>query len=463
MVFPFIASSQSGNYPISATPVIYPPYPSSVKFLNESTSPSIVLTLTNKSASTSIITVNLGVTIKTKNFTAVSKPIISGLSPFVLTGGTPLRLTNLDFAVAYDFGNLTGITLSQYESPFLQSKVDFGFVLYDAVTGRQVSDNVSYSVVYSVNNPPYTSYPEDKSTVTEKGIQNVLFQWQPRQSAPAGSVQYNFELVELFDNKQNPQSAFLTNKPIYVDSGFQNTLLYGPDFPPLIPGKTYVWRIQAKTIDNGGFSISNFENHGYSNYASFNYYADCKTATMVDAEDITKNSASITWASLPDYTNFTVSYRKKGDKTWKDYTAKGISDYTYAISGLAQMTTYEIKVKTLCDNNKDATSNIKEFKTTNLDAPPSSTKKINASCGSKPPTKTLKKDLLNALKDRDQIKAGDFMVEVSDVTGSNGIFSGKGVAEIWIGKPFKINVAFDKIKVNKDFEVIEGQITPNKN
>jgi hypothetical protein len=269
--------------------------------------------------------------------------------------------------------------------------------------------------------------------------------------------------VELFDNKQNPQSAFLTNKPIFVDSSFQNTLLYGPDFPPLIPGKTYVWRIQAKTIDNGGFSISNFENHGYSNYASFNYYADCKTATMLDAEDITKNSASITWASLPDYTNFTVSYRKKGDKTWKDFTAKGISDYNYAISGLAQLTTYEIQVKTLCDNNKDATSSIKEFKTTNLDAPPNSTKKINASCGSRPPTKTLKKDLLNALKDKDQIKAGDFLVEVSDVTGSNGTFSGKGVAEIWIGKPFKINVAFDKIKVNKDFEVIEGQITPNKN
>ena len=446
------------NFPVSVTPVIYPPYPTSIKYLAASSSPSLVLTITNKTAATSLSTVNLAVIIQGKDFTAKSKPVVTGLSPIVLTGGSPLRLTNLDISPLFDFNNLTGITLNQYEAPFPQSKVVFGFVLYDALTGRQVSDNVSYSVAYSVNYPPTTTLPENKSTVVEKGFQNILFQWQPRQSAPANGVQYTFEMIELLDQNQDPNSAFLSTKPFYTDSTFSNRLIYGADYPPLLPGKVYVWRVQAKTYDNGGFLISNFQNNGYSNNSSFKYFADCKSPTMVEADDISKSAANITWAAMPEYENFVFSYRKKGESAWKDYTVKGLSDPIYSLNALQPLTTYEVKVKTLCDDGSSAISVIKEFKTTNVEAS-TSTRKINASCGTKPPAKQHKKDLLAQLKADDKIIAGDYSIQVSEATGQDGIFSGKGIVELWLGKPFKLNVVFDKVKVNKDFEVIDGKVT----
>lgn len=457
----FVKAQTPSNYPVSVTPVIYPPYPTSIKYLYASTAPSLVLTITNKSATPSLLTVNIAMVIQAKDFTATSKPVVAGLAPITLTGGSPVRLTNLDISALFDFNNLTGLTLSQYENAFPQSKIVFGFVLYDAVTGRQVSDNVTYSVAYSVNYPPTTFAPGNNSTVVEKGFQNILFQWQPRQSAPANSVQYTFEMVELFDATQDPNSAFLTNKPFYTDSTFSNRLIYGEDLPPLLPGKVYVWRVQAKTYDNGGSFISNFQNNGYSNNSSFKYFANCKSPTMLEVNDISKSAANVTWASMPEYENFVFSYRKKGDANWKDYPVKGLSDPLYALSALQSLTTYEVKVKTLCDDGSNAVSVIKEFKTTNTEAS-ATTKKINASCGTRPPAKDRKKDLLSTLKTSDKIIAGDYTIEVTDVTGQNGIFSGKGIVEVWIGKAFKMKVAFDKIKVNKDFEMIDGKVTTEK-
>lgn len=113
-----------------------------------------------------------------------------------------------------------------------------------------------------------------------------------------------------------------------------------------------------------------------------------------------------------------------------------MSDPLYALSALQSLTTYEVKVKTLCDDGSNAVSVIKEFKTTNTEAS-ATTKKINASCGTRPPAKDRKKDLLSVLKTSDKIIAGDYTIEVTDVTGQNGIFSGKGIVEVWIGKAFK--------------------------
>jgi len=452
----------TGNFPVSVTPVIYPPYPTSIKYLSTSTTPSLVLTITNKSATAQLINVNLAVTISGKNFIAQSKSLISGLAPITLTGGTPLRLTNLDIAPLFNYNNLTGITLSQYENIFPQSKVTFGFILYDATTGRQLSDIVNYSVTYSVNYPPFTTLPENRSTIIEKGTQNVLFQWQPRQSAPPNGVQYILELIELLNNAQDPTSAFLTTKPFFKDSTFTNRYNYGPENPPLLTGKIYAWRILAKTNDNGGSLISNFENNGYSNFASFSYFAACKSPSELSADNITKSTADISWANMPDYSNFQFSYRKKGEQVWKDIMLKGINESNKSISDLLPLTTYQVKVKTLCNDGSNAESIIKEFKTSNLDNA-TALKKVNANCGTRPPKKDKKTDLIATLKEQDIIMVGDYSIQITEITGQNGIFSGKGTVDVWLGKALKMTVAFRNIKINTDREVIDGKINPNNN
>lgn len=466
MFFSFNLTAQtSGNYPVSVNPVIYPPYPNSIKNLASGTSPSLVLTIVNKSAVASLINFNISVIVKCNNFTAQSVQNISGLSPISLTGSNPLRLTNLDISSVFEFHNLNGITLSQYEQQFPQSKVSFEFILYDALTGKQISDKVSYSVVYSVSNPPITLLPKNNSIIIEKGFQNVLFQWQPRQTKASNAVKYVFELIELLTDEQDPNSAFLTTKPIFIDSTFDTKLNYNSNYPPLMPGRKYAWRIKAKTYDNGGFDLSFFLNNGYSNVSIFKYRVDCKSPTMLSVSEISKSDAYITWASMPEYENFVFSYRKKGDLSWKDFNLKGLLDPQYSLAGLSQSTPYEIKVTTVCDDGSFAESFIKEFMTSNLNTVSNEQaviKRINASCGSLPPNRVPNKTLLQTLNVSENITSGDFTVQVTEVNGQNGIFTGKGVIELWISKLVKMNVLFDKITINSNHEIIEGKIILDK-
>lgn len=445
------------NYPVSITPVIYPPYPLSVKYLNASASPVLVLTITNKSLNTPVLDVRLAVSIECAAFTAQSKAVVAGLSAINLSGsGIPVRLTNTDIAAAYAFDNLTGITRNQYENTLPESKIVYGFVLYDAVTGRQVSDNVTYTVINSLNNPPVTTLPEDAVTVTEKGMQNVLFQWQPRQLSAGGAVQYNLELIELLDNTQNPQSAFLTNKPVYTDSTSLTRYIYGADLPPLIPGKSYAWRVQAKSFDYGGTQTESFRNQGYSNIASFRYYAECKAPSLIQAENIDRESADINWIAPAGYENYVFLYRPKGTDAWQEVSLTRNTESTYYLPGLQAKTAYEVKVKSLCDNNVEATSIVKEFTTTDKTA----AKKVNAVCGQQPVARVKSAVLLEKLQAKEVIMSGDFSIVLSEVTGQSGYFSGKGVLEMWLGKVFRVPVSFERIKINKDYEVLEGNVIP---
>jgi hypothetical protein len=456
-LFGKISAQITGNYPVSINPVIYPPYPTAIKFLNVSSTPSLVLTITNKSATNLSIDCYLNVSIQAKNFTAKSKSM-NVMAPITVTSGMPLRLTNVDIAQLFDFSNLTGISLSQYESAFPAAKTTFSFILYDVATGRQVSDNVNYTVIYSSNQPPNLTLPTDASTQTEKALQNIIFQWQPRQAAAPNAVQYIFQLVELFDNTQNPQSAFLTNGIFFTDSTFSNSYIYGPDKPALLTGKTYAWRVKAASYDNGGFQVSNFENNGYSNIFSFKYFAECKAPTMLQVKDIDKTSATVEWDALPDYTSFIFYYRKKGEGSWKETALTGITENIYYLNNLSGLTNYEVKVASACSSTSKTESSIKEFKTTNTEQPNKVTK-VNATCGKKPDLPKLTTDLLAVLKANDIIKAGDFTIEVANgVTGQNGIFSGTGIAEVWIGKTFKIPVSFNQIKINKKYEVTDGLV-----
>jgi hypothetical protein len=186
---------------------------------------------------------------------------------------------------------------------------------------------------------------------------------------------------------------------------------------------------------------------------------------MLSVSDISKSDANFTWASAPENDNFTFSIRKKGELTWKDYKLNGLLDPKYSLIGLNQSTAYEIKVTTVCNDGSSAESAIKEFVTSKVTVTPTKeiiVKKINASCGTVPPVKTLKKDLLPKLNLQENIFSGDFTIQVTEASGQNGVFSGKGVIEIWMSKLVKMNVIFDKITINSDHEVLDGKIILEK-
>lgn len=455
------------NYPVSITPIIYPPYPSSIKFINNATVPNIYLTITNKSSNASILNVLLGVSIKTNSFTAQSKPNISS-TPITLVGNTPNRITNLDIASLYNFSNLTGVSLAQYQGAFPQSTIVFSFVLYDAVTKRQVSQIVDYSVTYTVNNPPVTSMPVNKSIQVEQGIQNMLFQWQPRQATSSNGVQYIIQIAQLLTDKQDPQTAFYnTNNLFFTDSTLLTNYYYGSKNPQLLTNQTYAWRVQAKPIDNGGFTSTTFVNNGYSNVSSFIYSAPCKQPTQVKAEIIDSVSARISWTSFTDNQTFAIQYRKQGQLNWITQSVPLTATTGFKLGQLEKAANYEIQVQGICYAGVNVLSDLVKFKLPTPQAvvaqtttAAAQTQSIKAVCGQTPAVKNYVTDVLSSLKESDVIKAGDYSIVVgSGVSGAGGTFSGTGTVDIWLaGHVFKSKVSFTQVKVNKNYEVIDGTV-----
>lgn len=464
------------NYPVGVTPVIYPPYPFSLQYIGNANQPFIYVTITNKSSNAGLLNALLKVKITIGAFVAQTSSLSVAL-PVSLIGNTPVRLSNLDMASLFSYGKLSGITLDQYNNTFPQSAIKYSFTLYDAATQRQISEESSYSLTFTMNAPPITTMPADKSLQTAQGAQNIFFQWQPKQGTAAGGVIYVLQVVQLLYEGQDPQSAFLTNPIYYTDSTITTTYNYnGSKTPPLLSNRTYAWRVQAKSNDNGGFTATVFSNNGYSNVASFKYSSPCQAVALFMGElDSTK--ATVGWVSFDsDPLTLQFSYKKESDPDWTVMKTPITSGDNISIPNLKSATAYQIKALRTCVASTSyssaitALSNVSKFSTNDSKGLAVAVKQestsatsaniIKASCGAKPVYAKLdESNLLSTLVENDIIKAGDFSVTVSSATGGGGTFSGAGIVEIWLGgHVFKTDVKFSSIKINKNKEVIDGAV-----
>ena len=151
------------NYPVAVTPVIYPPFPFSLQYIGNANLPFMYVTITNKSSNAGVLNARLMVKITTGSFVAQTSSFSVAL-PVTLVGNTPARLSNLDMNSLFSFGRLSGITLDQYNNTFPQSTITYSFTLFDAATQRQISEESSYSLTFTMNTPPITTAPLDKAT-----------------------------------------------------------------------------------------------------------------------------------------------------------------------------------------------------------------------------------------------------------------------------------------------------------
>lgn len=496
----FMSMAQTNaNFPVNINPVLYPPYPFSVYYINVATKPSVRVIIHNKSSNASIINGLLKVIIKTNNFTAQTKGFDAAY-PITLIGNTPLTLTNLDFGSLFRLENLSGITSEQYYNEFQQSTVNISFVLYEEITKRQISQLSTYSYVFSKENPPLLNMPGNDSTFVNEGFPNILFSWIPRQVQPIGSVRYIFEMVESpVSLGMSAPLAFTTygNNVFFTDSTLSTTYYYSAANPPLRPEFQYSWRIRAVSNDYEGFTNSVFANNGYS--APFKlYYSDpCVLPTGIRVVP-DYYGIDISWQKLSNRQSLTFygqktssdAYRdshsssrtpnvessqlSREDNTslvgWTNYgTATSGSGESFRINNLDSNATYRIKWKAECStpanhhlepilfstvstmSTRDPDSTVKEFAAAQA--------RINVVCGQLSQDVTLSQSLLSALSENDQIFAGDFPVIIkSAVKISDGVFSGTGVINMWMGKVFQAKVKFENIKINQDKKLIDGFI-----
>ncbi len=380
-----------------------------------------------------------------------SNDIVVGATPLFLEGGTPLVLTNVELAPYFDFSNITGIAPNVYGQPIPEGAYQFCFEVIDVLTGGRLSNRTCATTVVFQNNPPFLVLPRNKTNVAEANPQNIIFQWTPR-SINVTNVEYELSLVEIWDTQIDPQAAFLSSPPVFQTTTAATTYVYGPADPLLLSGKKYAWRVQAKA-KQGTEEIGLFKNEGYSEIFSFSYATSCELPIEVSHEVKGSTNTNIFWNDFStDIPEFTVRYRQKNiaDAEW--FLAKTTTN-NLTLWDLKAGTTYEYQLNKNCGITQSDWSIAKEF-TTALEFEDESV----LDCGVSPDINLTNMEPLANINVGAKFKAGDFPVEITEVSGSNGKFTGKGIVSLPYLENIKVFVEFTNILINTDAELAEGTV-----
>ena len=421
------------------------------------------LTISNRQVKLKIYFQGNGISFTTNDF-------IVGARPLYLEGGFPLQLTNVDLAPYFEYQNLLGLNQNQYAQPLPEGVYNIYVEVYDFATGKKLSKKTGSTTIIFQNEPPFLNLPLNNASIMQQNIQNIIFSWTPR-SINVSNVEYEFSLVEIWDQYTPVQNAFAYSPPLYTTTIRNTTFQYGINELQLIPGKKYAWRIKAKAI-LGAEEIGVFKNNGYSEIYSFTYEVFCTSPLAIKTDGISQDQAKISWSGNIDNYDYQINYREKNaDSEWYKLVTPREN---LTISNLKPNTVYEYTVGASCDVGKYTHSSVKEFTTLAKD------EITFQGCGIKPdPNDLANKTPLPELFPNDVVTAGDFPIVVLHSTGSNGTFTGDGYVtlpflekfrklidaadalggeKINIGQFSRIRITFKNIGVNTDFKLISGEI-----
>ncbi|HEX6427766.1 MAG TPA: fibronectin type III domain-containing protein, partial [Niastella sp.] len=451
-------------YPVQVVSQLLPPYTLNVSDYCQGTQEKLVVLLNNTDLTKPVLQVRLKMSIQGQNAKLKSRDGVY-YPPITLEGGAPNRITLADLAPYFNLDNLDveGITRSQYQKSqkLPEGFYQFCFEAYEYNTNRLVGRSHCAMAWISLLDPPLLNLPRKSESIAYKDPSNIIFQWTPRNMGSptaAFNTEYEFTLVELWDNGIAPEAAFGTMQPLYRTTTQATTLLYGPAEPLLIPGKRYGWRIRAQNSD-GSQNTDAYRNNGYSEIFWFTYQRDCPMPFNVQSE-VSGGRATITWSAALQQTRFSVDYREKGQTANQWYTVNS-STNRVMLYDLKKDKQYEYRVGAYCDASNDAAfaangavySDIKSFY---IDG--SSADVEGGGCNIlQPELKIANRNPIQTLMSGEVITAGDFPVKLITVQGQ-GNFTGTGYITIpFIGK-VAVKVRFSGITVNTDKQLIAGVI-----
>jgi len=379
-----------------------------------------------------------------------SNNVVTGAPSLFIEGGIPLVLSNTELAPYFAFQNITGISPTIYGEAIPEGSYQFCFEVFDALTGAPISQKTCTTTYIFQNEPPLLVNPLNKKDIAEQNPLNLLFQWTPRH-INVSNVQYELSIVEIWDQTINPQAAFLASPPFFQTTTTNTTYLYSPADPLLLPNKRYAWRVKAKAI-NGAEEVGIFKNNGFSEVYWFNYIAPCDTPDTVRHEVKGAQQVNILWDDFTiDVPQFNIRYREKGNNN--EWFFSRTTGNWVTIWDLRPGTTYEYQVNKKCLISESEYSIVQEFTTLTED---DETNLVD--CGISPDLNIENMEPLEQLFPGNVFKAGDFPVKVTEVSGSNGRFTGKGYVTFPYFKSIKVAVNFTNVFVNNENDLAEGTV-----
>ena len=445
------------TYPVQVVPVLTPPYSSKIADYANPMANKVQLQLITTDLSVQNRPVQLYVEIKGNGLTAASAPILSGVSPLRISGGEILRLTNAELASYFQLRNLQGITSQQYASALPDGMYSFCFRVKDVLSGRWLSQSHCAIAYLMLNDPPILNIPSDNEQVAVTDFQNIIFSWTPRQ-INATNVTYSFELREILDPTLDPRFAFEVSRRILKEDDLRmTTFVYDVSKPNLIPSRRYAWRVRA--ISTGGLAENSvFKNDGYSEVHTFVYAVNCSKPLFLLSEQQGKSRTKLLWQGHTLHQKYHIQYRKKnveGAQWFETFTRN-----TQTLIANLEAGEYEFRVGASCEGERYGItpsyvySDIQTFK---IEKTPNTTEQ-GYNCGIVPKITITNQKPLNSLITNEVFTAGDFAVTLLEVSGSNGVFSGKGFIKVPYLNDTKLAVEFENVKINSDYQLTDGVV-----
>jgi hypothetical protein len=450
------------QFPVHITPQLISPYTLQLNDYYNGSNPKLIVTLINKDLLKPTITVRLRMDIQGQSAKLTSKDYVY-YPPITLDAGIPQQLSLSDLAPYFNPDNLNfeGITRAQYQQ---QGKIPEGYYQFcfeaiEVSTNEIASLKKCASAWISLSDPPLLNLPKKTESIAFREPTNIIFNWTPRHlNSPnsAFNTEYEFQLVELWDNGIDPVAAFQTAQPLYQTTVKATTLLYGPAEPILIPGKKYGWRVRAKA-KSGIDDADVFRNNGYSEVFWFTCQDNCQPPANVTAT-VQNGRVTLTWLPQPQMYEYNIEYREASPfgGGLEGAGAQWFSQKTTAtqatIYDVQPGKTYQYRIGGSCSIGGGIVFG--ELKAFTI---PARNITRDSACGILPNINIANQTAIQSLTSGDVILAGDFPVKLLQVTGQTS-FTGNGYVTVPFLGEARVKVKFNNIGVNTDKQLISGVI-----
>ena len=444
-------------YPVQVVPTVNAPYSSKLADYANPLGGRMQLQLITTDLNIQNRSVQLHLEIKGNGLKVQSLPILN-VRTLRISGGEITSLSQSDLAPYFKPENLQGLSMQQYAQPLPDGVYSFCWRVRDVQSGKWLSGSQCATIYLMLNDPPQLNLPTDNERVAVGNFPNIIFSWTPRH-LNATNVTYEFELCELLDPSLDPRFAFEVSRKVLKESDLRmTTLLYDLSKPNLIPGHRYGWRVRAVSTA-GLVQNSVFKNDGYSEVHSFVYASDCKAPWGLVVTEESPARIRLQWQGDSAHRQYHIQYRKANvvGAEWFDTNTKGTEAYLTDLEGGE---TYEARVGASCELPKYGTKPSYTYGAiTRFEVKKSPTATDNGiNCGVASEIKITDRKPLASLVVNETFTANDFTVKVLEVSGDNGVFTGKGYVEVPFLSNAKLAVVFNNIQINSSHQLIGGVV-----
>ncbi|NOZ36446.1 MAG: hypothetical protein GXO80_14260, partial [Chlorobi bacterium] len=451
-----ISNAQAGK-PVTVIVSLTPPY---TPFLNEyasfETNKLQVTLITNDSRMQNypvklqifIQRYGTGIVMQTAEYAAIP--------PLYLTGGTSETLDGASLAPYFSAQNnvFGGFDQAQYirTGRIPDGQYRIGFRVTDAKRSDVILSETAYSQPgwFLLNDPPQLNLPLNGAVEEVQNIQNVKLEWFPRHLGSLNSsfaVNYRVELYALRVPGIDPATVAASLPPDFTTVTAQSNVYISQNDYLLEPGTKYAWRVKAFSDDG----LTLFQNNGYSEVRSFVYGSLCPEVKNIQANILGTDEVEFSWDTDPKQTTWKIQLRKE-NSTDNWYTQQTNTIPLNIKNILSEGMPYEYRIKALCNFNESDYSPLKTFSTEVFELPE------NFNCGTGDTLEITNFNPKLSLFVGEIIYNGKFPVKLTEISGSNGIFSGKGRMRIPMLANVQVNMQFENIKVNELNQVYEGEM-----